>query len=126
MQQSAEALTKAVGGGDFVLELGVNLVEADVGGGAGGEAAVGVKGDARTVQVFECGFDAGDDGFGSVDVAGLAGDAAEADLDVVGELFEDGHVAYAGRSEFHRDMANVETGELLENRIVAAAVVGFA
>src|SRR5437762_2793836 len=58
--------------GDFVLELDIDLVEADVGGAAGGEAAVGVERDALGRQVFEGRFDAGNDGFRRIDLAGLA------------------------------------------------------
>ena len=42
-----------VGCFDFVFELGVDLVEADVGGGAGCEAAVGVECDAIGWEKFE-------------------------------------------------------------------------
>ena len=67
-----------------------------------------------------------DDGVGGVDLAGLAAHAAEADFDVLGKLLEDGHVAGAGRGELHRDVADFEAAELLEDRVVAAAMVGFA
>src|SRR5437879_6624786 len=88
--------TELVGGGDLVFKLRIDFVEADVGGAAGGEAAVGIEGDAVGREVFQGGFDTGDDGFGGVDLAGLAAYAAEADLDVLGKFFEDGHVTGAG------------------------------
>ena len=78
------------------------------------------------IEVLQGGFDALDDRLGGVDLAGLAAHAAEADLDVLGELLEDGHVAGAGGGELHGDVADLEAAELLEDGVVAAAVVGFA
>src|SRR6476660_8125021 len=103
-----EPLPKNCGGCDLVFELGIDFVEADVGGAAGGEAAVGVEGDAIGREIFEGRFDAGDNGGGGVDLAGLAAYAAEANLDVLGQLLEDGHVAGAGGGELHGDVGDFE------------------
>ena len=49
---------------DFVLQLGGDFVEADLGGGTGGKAAVGVQGDPGWFEVLEGSLDAGDDFLG--------------------------------------------------------------
>src|SRR5438876_4750612 len=107
---------------DLVLELGIDLVETDVGGAAGGEPTIWVEGDSRGRQIAEGRFDAGDNRVGGVDLAGLAAHTAQANLNVLGKLLEDGHIASAGRGELHRDVADLKPTKLLEDRVVAAAV----
>ena len=51
-------------GRHLVLQLCSNFVEADLSGGTGGKAAVGVQGDAGRFKVLEGRLDAGDDFIG--------------------------------------------------------------
>ena len=48
----------------LVLQLGGDFLEANLGGGAGSKATVGVQGDASGVKVLEGGIDAGDNFIG--------------------------------------------------------------
>ena len=52
MGRLSVALSEDFCGGGFVFEFGVGFVDGDVGGGSGGESAVGVEGDAVGGDVF--------------------------------------------------------------------------
>ena len=56
--------TQSMRGLHLVLQLGGDFLEADLGGGAGGKAAVGIQGDAVRVKVLEGGIDARDNFIG--------------------------------------------------------------
>ena len=112
--------------GDFVLKLGVNLVEAHFGGRTGGKTAIGIERDSRRRKILERRLDSLDDRLDRIDLARLTTDAAQTDLNMLWQLLEDRHVARAGRCEFHRDVANLQAAQLAENRIVTAAMFGLA
>ena len=111
---------------DFVLQFGGDFVEADLGGGSGGKAAVGVQGDAGRFKVLEGRLDAGNDLVGRIDLAGITADATEADLKVFAQVFEHGHVTSSRSGEFHGEMIHFQAVELAENGSVASGVGGFA
>ena len=94
-------VTQQSGGLYFVAEFLVDLVDADVGGRAGSEAAVGVECDAGRFEKLHGLLDAGDDGLRRIDNARLCRDAAETYFEIVPQSFEHGHVAGAGCGEFH-------------------------
>ena len=57
-----------------------------------------------------------------IDLAGRDIDAAEADLEVLAQFAEHGHVAGLRRGELHREVMHLEPVEVAEDRAVAAAV----
>ena len=78
---------------DFVFQLGVDFVEADLGGGSGSEATVWVQGNKSRVEELEGSLDAGDYFISRIDLAGITTDATEADLEVFAQIFKHSHVA---------------------------------
>src|SRR5689334_2637946 len=75
-------LTKPRGGGDLVLEFHVHLVQADLGGGAGCKATVGIERDAFRCDVIQRHLHPRDDRLRRIDLPGLTAHAAESDLDI--------------------------------------------
>src|SRR5688500_15627440 len=78
-----EVVPQSTGSFHFVLQLLVNLVDADLRRGTGGEAAIGVEGDALRGQILQRFLHAAVDLFGAVDHAGLRADAAESDFEIL-------------------------------------------
>lgn len=110
----------------LVLQLGGDLVEADLGGGSGGKAAIWIQGDAGGVKVLEGGLDAGNDFIGRINLARIAANAAKANLKIFAQVLEYGHVACGRGGEFHGEMIHFQAVELAEDGSIAPPVGGLA
>lgn len=123
---STVPFSQLASGGDFVLELDVDLVEAHIGSRTGSEATVGIERDPLRLEILQSRLDTLDDGVRGIDLAGLTTDAVESDLDVFGKSLKDRHVTRAWRRELHRDVPDFQTTALFQDRIVTAAMLGLA
>lgn len=92
----------------------------------GGEAAIGIQSDALWREELQRLAHAGDDSFRAVDMPWRDIHAIEADVQVLAQLAEDGHVPCLRGGELHGEMVRLEFVQVADDGAVAAAVADLA
>ena len=112
--------TENPGGGRLRLELGVGLVDGNIGRAARGEAAIGIQPDPFGVDMVKRLLHAPGHPLGRLDLGGSAVHAAETDAAVVRELTQDAEIAGHGDGELQDVLVDGELPEKGHDGLVAA------
>lgn len=119
-------LTQGLRRRDFELQLAIDLVEIDRRSRARSETAIRIERDAPGVDMLERALDTADDRLHRIDRAGCHADATEPDLHVLAEIAQHRHIAGARGRELDGEVADLQAVDLLDDGLVAAAVIAFA